>query len=344
MNPSSIKIYKDTSHTFLYPQAGNYTVTQNGQITYITLVAGTLIPLNTSVYISYTYSSSGTGSGSYDTMNEIFQIRMDLWDGLLGLYGRVNAIQNSGWAGLVLNNLTSYAVGADTAWHFLRAGLEYDVYDSNLSTYNSVRLYQNLSFRPSPVSQLSFGFAESWTTYSGNNSSEQQMYSFINRYHRTLSRHWGFDLEDGVSQQNGGGTDQTLVTVRPGLEFAKGKFSLRMGYDFEYSRYLGPRPAIIKPFFCAPKEASDMTDAFRPFQRRIRVRFPAGATLLIAGICLAAQPPDWSFPVPRQNTKPPIPTPPARPGRRHRIRPMWFTFAASASRRTFRSNPPPSNG
>jgi hypothetical protein len=255
VNPSSIIIYKDTSHTFLYPEAGNYAVTQNGQITYITLVAGTLIPLNTPVYISYTYSASGTGSGSYDTRNEVLQVRMDLWGGLLGLYGRVNAIQNSGTAGLVLNNLTSYAVGADTTWHFLRAGAEYDVYDSSLSTYDSARLYQNLSFRPSPVSQLSFGFAESWTTYSGNNASEQQMYSFINRYHRTLSRNWGFDIEDGVSQQSGGGTDQTLVTVRPGLEFAKGQFSLRIGYDFEYSRYLSAETRYYQTFFLRAKRS-----------------------------------------------------------------------------------------
>ena len=180
---------------------------------------------------------------------------MDLWGGLLGLYGRVNAIQNSGTAGLVLNNLTSYAVGADTTWHFLRAGAEYDVYDSSLSTYDSARLYQNLSFRPSPVSQLSFGFAESWTTYSGNNASEQQMYSFINRYHRTLSRNWGFDIEDGVSQQSGGGTDQTLVTVRPGLEFAKGQFSLRIGYDFEYSRYLSAETRYYQTFFLRAKRS-----------------------------------------------------------------------------------------
>jgi hypothetical protein len=253
VNPSSIKIYSNTSHTFLYPAVGNYTVTQNGQITYITLVAGTLIPLNTAVYISYTYSSSGTGSGSYDTMNEVLQVRMNLWGGLLGLYGRVNSIQNSGTAGLVLNNLTSYAVGADTAWHFLRAGAEYDVYDSSLSSYNSARLYQTLSFLPSPVSQLSFGFAESWTTYSGNNQSRQQMYSFINRYHRTLSQNWGFDIEDGISQQNGGGTDQTLATVRPGLEFAKGKFSLRIGYDFEYSQYLSSETRYYQTFFLRAK-------------------------------------------------------------------------------------------
>jgi len=252
VNPASIKIYNDTGHTILYSETGNYTVTQNGQITYITLVAGTIIPQNTPVYISYTYSSSGTGSGSYDTTDEIFQTRLNLWGGLLGLYGRVNAIQNNGTAGLVLNNSVSYAVGADTIWHFLRAGAEYDVYDSTLSSYGSVRLYQTLSFHPSPVSMLSFGFNESWTTFS-NNQSEQQMYSFINRYHRTLSQNWGFDFEDGVSQQSGGGSDQTLATVRPGLEFAKGRFSLKMGYDFEYARYLSAETRYYQTFFLRAK-------------------------------------------------------------------------------------------
>jgi len=182
-------------------------------------------------------------------MNETLQARMDLWDGLLGIYARFNAIQNSGTTGLVLNNLTSYAAGVDTAWHFLRAGAEYDIYDSSLSSYNSARLYQNLSFRPSPVSQLSFGFAESWTTYSGNDQSDMQIYSFINRYHRTLSQHWGFDVEDGISQQNGGGASQTLATVHPGLEFAKGRFSLSMNYDFEYSQYLSAETRYYQTFF-----------------------------------------------------------------------------------------------
>jgi hypothetical protein len=99
---------------------------------------------------------------------------------------------------------------------------------------------------------LSFGFNESWTTFS-NNQSEQQMYSFINRYHRTLSRNWGFDIEDGVSRQTGGGSDQTLVTVRPGLEFAKGRFSLKMGYDFEYARYLSAETRYYQTFFLRAK-------------------------------------------------------------------------------------------
>ena len=245
---SSILIYKDTGHTVLYPESGNYSVTQNGQVTYITLLNTTIIPVNTTVYISYDYSSSGSGSGSYDTTDEILQARLTLWNGLLGVYGRSYSIQNSGTAGLILNSSTQYALGVNSVWRFLRVGAEYDAYDSTFSTYSTARLYQDLIFHPSRVSTLSFGFNEIWSIYSSGQG-KQQLYSFINRYHRTLSSSWAFDFEDGVSLQNQAGSDQTLANFRPGLEFSKGLFSLKLSYDLEYAKYASAETYYYQTIF-----------------------------------------------------------------------------------------------
>jgi len=243
---SSIAIYSDTLHTKQYVEGIDYSVSQNGQLTYITRLTGiSTIPQGTTVYVSYNYNTSP--SGSYDTISEGFQVRLDFFNGLLGVYGNVNSVQNSGSVGVVVQDLTSYEAGADVSWRFLRAGAEYQIYDSTFSSYTAARLYQTLNFVPDSESSLSFSFAESWTTYLENGRDEAVL-SFINHYHRRLSRHWGFDFEDGISETSGAGADQTVASIRPDLEFAIGKFSLKVSYEMQYQEYLATQQTFQQMF------------------------------------------------------------------------------------------------
>jgi hypothetical protein len=143
-------------------------------------------------------------------------------------------------------------MGVDTSWRFLRAGGEFEIYDSSFSSYNAIRFYQSFAFRPSDASSLNLDFTESWTHYLDADRDEW-LYAFISRYHRRLTYHLGADVEAGVSQRYGPGVDQTLAAFRPGLEFAMGKLTAKIGYDFEYERFLNTEERLKHMFFVRVK-------------------------------------------------------------------------------------------
>lgn len=239
-------IVTDSAHTLVYVQGLDYLVTRNGLLTFIQRMGGSRIPAGGSVLV--TYNAKPSPSGSYDTINGLLQVRLEFWNGLLGIFGRVSSIQNSGTPGLIVQDLSAVTLGADTSWRWLRAGAEYEIYDSSFSSYRSARLFQSLSLRPDEASTLNLDFSESWTRYL-DAAREEKMISFITRYHRRLTIHLGSDIEGGVSVRQGAGVDQTLAAVRPGLDFAMGKLSLKMGYDFEYESFLSAEERIKHMFF-----------------------------------------------------------------------------------------------
>jgi hypothetical protein len=247
--PATIVI-TDEGRTLTYLAGLDYIISQNGLLTMVTRLGGSRIPAGGTVLVSY--DAAPTPSGSYDTLNGLLQVRIDFWNGLLGVYARANSIQNQGTPGLVVQDLNAMALGMDTTWRFLRAGAEFEIYDSSFSSYRSARFYQSLSFRPSDASTLNFDFTESWSRYLDADR-EEQLYAFITRYHRRLTYHLGADLEAGVSQRVGPGVDQTLAAFRPGLEFAMGKLSAKIGYDFEYQRFLDTEERFKHMFFVRVK-------------------------------------------------------------------------------------------
>ena len=211
----------------------DYNVIQNGQLTYIQRRAGSRMP--DSVLVSYSFIS--TPSGDYNTVNNGCGIRFDFWDNLLGLYTRYNVVQNYGAEQLLVQNLNDVVVGSEVNWRFLRGGVEYEIYDSNLSSYKALRLFQALTFQPDEFSTFSLNLTETFTRYAQPDNN-QEAYSVIARYNRALTRHLGLTLEGGYTQLHGAGLDQTLAVCRPLLQYTYGKFTGSLGYDFGYDEYL----------------------------------------------------------------------------------------------------------
>ena len=240
----------DAHDALTYIEGFDYSVSRNGLLTYISKIVGSRIPDNTTLHVSY--SATPSPSGSYDSVLGAVQVRLDFWNGLLGVYGRLNSVQNHGTPGLIVQDLTAWDFGADTTWRFLRAGAEYEIYDSSFSSYRTARLFESLMFKMDEASTLNLDFSQAWTTYLEADRKEQ-LYSFITRYHRRLTAHLGGDLEGGVSLRQGAGVDQTLATCRPGLEFAMGQFSFKVGYDFEYQKFLETQEQFKHLFFLRMK-------------------------------------------------------------------------------------------
>jgi hypothetical protein len=134
-------------------------------------------------------------------------------------------------------NVTNYADGADSTWRWLRAGAEYDNYDSTFSSYSSETLYQSLAFSPDKVSSLNFSFNEGRTQYLDTHSSETD-YSTVVQYQRGAGQNLTLGIEGGIELRRGAGADQTLAAVRPKLDFKIGDLWVDVGYSFEYSKFL----------------------------------------------------------------------------------------------------------
>ena len=223
----------NSTGTRYIPAFDAFEIAPNGQMTMIRRLAGSTLPDN--VYVSYNYNSGA--SGAYDTLNNTAGLRLDFFNNLWSIYARLNLNRNYGSSDLVVQDLNDLVLGTEVNWRFLRAGAEYENYDSSLSPYNAFRLFQNFTFRPEEYSTAGLNFSESYMSY-GAASREEQNYRAVFRYSRRLTGHLGASLELGANQRIGQGVDQTLAVIRPELRYSAGDFSVTVGYDFGYDEYL----------------------------------------------------------------------------------------------------------
>jgi hypothetical protein len=183
------------------------------------------------------YQFEPTAGGSYETLNQNYLVRFDLWNNLLGIYGRAGISQNNASEDLRVIEFVNWAVGADFTYRWFRAGAEYQLYDSSESDYRTLRLFQSLNFRPDDSSTLSLDFTETWTEYLDSNREEED-YRFITRYFRALSRRLTFNADAGVAYRTAFGEDQLLSTIRPAIRYVVGRTTIESGYDFQYELFL----------------------------------------------------------------------------------------------------------
>lgn len=231
-NATTVEIY-DQSRTTHYTRDVDYTVTTVGAQTLIQLIQPNPSGLTSTTPIVVDYQAAPQGSGSIDGNTVDAQVRLELMEGMWGIYGRYNSSDYTAPAGIIVQNVTGWAFGVDFARKWFRAGAEYQIYDSTFSAYTAARFYQTLSFNPDDASSLSVSFSEGWTDYQTGNRTEQY-YSAISRYHRGLTRRLALDLEGGVTERTGTVIDEMLAAVRPSLSYDIGKLSFKAGYDFEY--------------------------------------------------------------------------------------------------------------
>lgn len=213
----------------------DYRVSQLGTRTLIERPIGSRIPIDAAVLVDY--QALPSAAGSYEDLTEVFQIRFELWKNLVGVYSRVSLSRNNAPPELRVQQITAYTFGTDLTWRSLRAGAEYEVYDSTESDYSAVRLFQSLAFHPDEASSLSVDFSEAWIDYTSAHRQEQQ-YQFITRYHRALSHRFSLGTDAGIAVRRGVGVDQFVATFRPTIKYVIGKTTLDAGYDYEYETFL----------------------------------------------------------------------------------------------------------
>jgi len=228
----------DSSGRTVYRLLLDYQLIPNGALVEIRRVPGSTIPNGGSILADYTVAVRP--SDSFTTIGNQVSFRLDLFDNLVGLYARWNVVNNHGGETLVLQNINDRIVGTDFTWRWLRAGAEYEDYESNLAPYTAARLFQSLSFDlgREDNSTLSFNFNQAWTTYE-DSATKQASYDFICRFRTRFTRYLSWTAEGGVHLNRGPGFDQTLWVARTGLEYSRGQLAVTLAYDHLYQDYLG---------------------------------------------------------------------------------------------------------
>jgi hypothetical protein len=231
-NVTTVTIVRDNVSGTVYQEGLHYTVEQNGNRTLIRRVSG--MGVASTVTVTYYYESE---TGSYNSLNNAFGIRLDLMDNLWGLYLRLGTVRNSGAASSMVQDLNDLVSGTDLMWHNLRGSAEYENYDSSLAPFSAWRFSQGATFHLDGSASLSLTLSESLMHFQRPERNEK-FYSAMASYSQNLTRTISLSLQGGISQRQGPGVDQTLVVVRPSLQYVEGKFSASIGYEYGYNEYL----------------------------------------------------------------------------------------------------------
>lgn len=233
---SSIRV-TDPSGTTIYQELLDYLIIEQGSLTEIKRVPGTTRILDGgAVAVDYRVVASPTTS--FSTFANQAQIRLDLFNRLLGVYGRVNLVDHDGGETVILQEIADKVAGVDVTWRWLHAGSEYEIFDSNLAPFNSLRVFETLTFEPAGSATLNFDFGQSHQLFRDTGVS-QMSYHFIGRFKWRITYGLSYELEGGVRIIEGRGLDQQLTTIRTGLDFSYGKLTASLGYEFQDEVYIG---------------------------------------------------------------------------------------------------------
>ncbi len=212
----------------------DYEVVTAGQLTEVRLIfppSPTVAPLlvNDSVTISVSYQSASQNNASYEALTSDVEMRLDLF-GRLGIYGRMNWMDNNAPPQVQAQTLTDLVGGLDYNWRWLRTGAEYEDYDSNFVQYDALRFFQDFNFHPSGRSSLSLNLDETWYDYTP--SGNQTLYQFTTRYSLQLWSSLSCYVQGGFGVQDLLGADQVNGSAQFGFNWSRGKLSVRGGYEY----------------------------------------------------------------------------------------------------------------
>lgn len=213
----------------------DYQIVTSGQLTEVQLISPPsshlqpLLGASDNLAVLVTYESTAVNNASFEDVTSNFQIRLDLF-GHLGLYGRLNWMDNNAPPSVITETLTDWVGGVDFNWHWLRTGAEYEDYDSNFDQYTAYRFYQDFNFQFDSRSSLGLNFDE--TFYHYNQNGDETSYQLTARYSIQLWASLSWYLQGGCALLDVLGTQELDSSAQTGLNWSRGKLSVRTGYEY----------------------------------------------------------------------------------------------------------------
>jgi hypothetical protein len=226
---STIQV-RAASDGILFVEGTDYTISTLGELTEIQLVPGSII-YSYGGNVLVNYQSESLYNASFEDFNSGAQIRLDLFN-QLGIYGRLNWVDNNAPPEALAQTLTDLTGGMDYTWRWIHASAEYEDYDSNFSQYKAWRFLQSFNYQLSSASRCGLDFSQNFYRYSGNLNQDQ--YQFIARYNTQFDFPLAWYVEGGYDIYNMTETDQNSGFARTGLTWSRGKLNVRAGYEYNY--------------------------------------------------------------------------------------------------------------
>lgn len=214
----------------------DYQVIQSGQLTQILLLLGSSSSvLHDGDSVLVTYLSDSLYNASYEAVNGSAQVRLDIVN-IFGAYGRLNWLDNNApkYAQSFVETMVDLVGGVDATWRWVRAGAEYEDFDSNFAKYRAWRFFETFTFQPVDGTHLGVDFNQIFYKYADGRDETQ--YQFISHLDTQLTTWLMWNVEGGLYYQDYFGTKQTLGAARTGLDFLWGKLRMKAGYQFNYQQ------------------------------------------------------------------------------------------------------------
>jgi hypothetical protein len=213
-----------------YDNGVDYRLIPHGEMMEIQRIP-TSINLLDGATILVSYQSDSGFNSSFETLNVTAQIRLDLFN-LVGIYGRLNTVDNNAPPQTLAETLTDLVGGADITWRWLRAGAEYEDFDSNFTQYQATRFFETFTFQLGENSRLGLNFNQVFYRYPYGQ--DQTQYQFIGLFNTQLSSWLSWNVEGGYYHQEALGATQDLAAARTGLILTYGKLTFKTGYQYNY--------------------------------------------------------------------------------------------------------------
>ncbi|MCE9615278.1 MAG: hypothetical protein K8T26_13485 [Lentisphaerae bacterium] len=228
-------VVKDAGDIRRFSRGTDYEVLQRGTRTEIRRIPGGNIPEGSAVLVSY--DAAPGVPGSYQSWTETLGVRLELWRNLWGLYGRLSYGFNNAPDNLAVQELKLYTAGSDVNLSHARAGVEYQIYDSEDAYDRSTRFFQSAWMNPDDVSTISISLAQSFTEHVDEDRRERD-YRYTTTYRRSVTRRLHVAMSAGLDFRRGEGVDQDLTVLRPEVNYRIGQTTMEAYYDYEHNLYL----------------------------------------------------------------------------------------------------------
>ena len=201
-------------------------------IQYASLTVQGLETGNGSVKVFVSYNAIPNPTGTYSSLSDQFQVRLDLFNQILSFYSRLDLIRNhADIAGFVLEDLTQLQSGVDFSWRGLYANANYTDQNSTFYNYHATSLSEGYSFRLPDHAGMGLDLHQQWSTSTPNQHINYE--DFLAHIDWQPTSHLNWKIEGGIERQRGGGADQNLAIVRTHLDWVQGKIHVLFGYEYQ---------------------------------------------------------------------------------------------------------------
>ena len=214
----------------------DYTTVWHGTMVEIRRIPGGNIADGAQVLVSY--SAAALPTDRYVTVTRGYNVRLDLFGGLIGVYGRLNRVDNFGGRSVVLRTAADRVSGAEFVWRWVSFGAERERMDSNLSPYSARRVFQTCAVDLGNGSMVSVNFDRSWTDFP-DSGQKRKSYGWIARIQHQWTSALSWNVEAGVRRERGQGIDQDRNAVRTSLDYSFGKLVLNLSFDRDHEELIG---------------------------------------------------------------------------------------------------------